>query len=273
MTALQETKKVGAEKQKMRPTALGTSVLEFCLREFEALFAYEFTRDMEGRLDKIAEGSEPWKNLCRDTWDNYRERYEALKDGKSTVAAAAARERLFAGGIKAVQSKKGPLLLKEGVTKAEAAIFYGWPDGKVFGKITEEEVAAFVATKGAVAADVGSYEGKSMTKKSGPFGTYVVCDGVNVPWVEGDTEESLAAKFAAKKQSFLHRLGPFEFRNGPYGVYMFKTDLTGKARKFVSLPSGVDPKSLTQEATVKIYQAGLKTKATAAAYKKNNSQK
>jgi hypothetical protein len=54
---------------------------------------------------------------------------------------------------------------------------------------------------------------------------------------------------------------------------MFKPELTGKSRKFVSLPTGLDPKSLTQEATIKLYQAGLKTKATAAAYKKKNDAK
>jgi DNA-directed RNA polymerase specialized sigma24 family protein len=52
---------------------------------------------------------------------------------------------------------------------------------------------------------------------------------------------------------------------------MFKPELTGKARKFVSLPTGVNPKDLTQEATVKLYQAGLQFKAKASAYKKKNS--
>lgn len=258
-----ETKRI-SEKQKMLPTALGRSVLEFCLREFEQLFAYDFTREMESRLDRIAEG-EPWKDLCRDTWATYKERYEDLKGGKATVAAAASRERLF-GDIKAVQSKKGPLLLKEGSTKDDVT-FYGWPVGKAFGEITEAEVLAFVATKFG-GGEIGSYEGNPITKKSGPFGTYATCNGVNVPMTAEDTEETLQGKFAAKKQAFLHRLGPFEFRNGPYGVFMFKPELTGKARKFVSLPSGIDPKVLTQEATVKLYQAGLKTKATAGAYGK-----
>ena len=119
---------------------------------------------------------------------------------------------------------------------------------------------------------MGTYEGNPIEKKSGPFGTYATCNGANVPCTAEDTEETLQAKFAAKSQAFLHRLGPFEFRNGPYGVYMFKPELTGKARKFVSLPTGVDPKALTQEASIKLYQAGLKTKATAAAYKKKKER-
>jgi DNA topoisomerase-1 len=211
------TKKVGAEKNKVVPTALGNSALEFCLREFEGLFAYEFTKKMEQRLDGIATGAEQWKALCRDTWGSYKEKYDTLKDGKSTVAPPPSRERLFESGIKAVQSKKGPLLLKEGPNKGEA-IFYGWPEGKTFQKITEAEVAEFVKTKQVGGASLGLYEGAPMIKKSGPFGTYVQCGGLNVPWGAEDTEETLMAKLAAKKNTVSHVMGPFEIRTGQYGM-------------------------------------------------------
>lgn len=265
-------KKVGAEKNKVVPTALGNSALEFCLREFEGLFAYEFTKKMEQRLDGIATGAEQWKALCRDTWGSYKEKYDTLKDGKSTVAPPPSRERLFEGGIKAVQSKKGPLLLKEGPNKGEA-IFYGWPEGKTFQKITEAEVAEFVKTKQVGGASLGLYEGAPMIKKSGPFGTYVQCGTTNVPWTAEDTEETLVAKLAAKKNTVSHVMGPFEIRTGQYGMYMFKTALTGKARKFVSIPSGVDPKTLTQEALVKIYQADIQGKARGQAFQKKREAK
>ena len=51
---------------------------------------------------------------------------------------------------------------------------------------------------------------------------------------------------------------------------MFKKDLTGSARKFVGVPSGVDPKLLTQEAAIKIYQTGLLMKARSKQFKKKN---
>ena len=266
------TKKVGGEKNKVVPTALGTSALEFCLREFEPLFAYEFTKKMEQRLDGIATGGEPWKVLCRDIWATYKGKYEALLSGNSTVAAAPSRERLFEGGIKAVQTKKGPLLLKEGATKEEVT-FYGWPEGKAFQKITEEEVAEFVKAKQVGGAAIGSFEGVPMVKKSGSFGYYVQCGTVNVRWTPEDTEETLQKKFEAKKNSNSLVVGPFEIRTGPYGPFMFKTALTGKSRKFVSIPSGVDPKTLTQEALVKMYQTDIQGKARGQAFQKNREAK
>jgi len=267
-----DKKKVGAEKNKVVPTALGVSALEFCLREFETLFAYEFTKNMEQRLDGIASGSEQWKTLCREIWETYKDKYGALKDGESTVAAAPSRERLFEGGIKAVQSKKGPLLLKEGPTKGEAT-FYGWPEGKTFQKITEADVAEFVKAKQVGGAALGTFEGIPMVKKSGSFGDYVQCGTVNVRWTPEDTEETLQKKFEAKKQQVIHKVGPFEIRSGPDGAFMFKPALTGKARKFVSIPSGVDPKTLTQEALVKIYQADIQGKARGQAFQKNRETK
>ena len=260
-------KKVGAEKQKLTPTALGLSVLEFCLKEFGTLFDYEFTQKMEARLDAVATGAEPWKQLCKDTWNSYKDTHAALKSGKSTTTPAPPRERMFPDGIKAIQSKKGPLLLKENSANKEETVFYGWPEGISFQEITEADVATFVASKKA-GPSLGTHDGHPMVKKSGPFGSYVTCNGVNVPWLPTDTEETLVAKLAAKSQASVHTLGAFEFRNGPYGVFMFKKDLTGKARKFVSIPSGVDPKVLTQEAATKIYQTGLQNKAKGKAFKK-----
>ncbi len=269
-TAVKERKKVGAERLKLAPTALGLSVVEFLEREFSALFAYTFTAQMEARLDAIAGGAEPWKQLCRDTWGSYSEKLEAMKAGAGPagVAGATLKERLFPGGIKAVQSKKGPLLLRETPSKKGEATFYGWPEGVSFGEITEEQVAAFVAERatGKVGEPVGIWNGEPVVKKSGPFGPYVECTGVKVPWTAEDTEATLITKLEAKAAAggVLHSLGPFEFRRGPYGVYFFKKEAA--ARKFVGLPEAVDPKKLTLEAATKLFHDGLQAKAKAKAY-------
>ena len=270
-TKTTETKKIGAEKQKMVPTALGKSVLEFCVKEFDTLFNYDFTRTMEGRLDDIATATATeWKQLCRDTWASYKEKYTTMMGGKNTAAVGPDRQRMFAGGIKAVQSKKGPLLLKEDPSTKDNTVFYGWPEGKSFQQITEADVAAFIASK-VQSTSLGQYNGKPILKKAGPFGAYAECEGVKVQWVIEDTTDTLAAKFVEKTKAALHTLGPFEFRTGPYGVFMFKKDLVGSARKFVPVPTAVDPKALTQEAAIKMYQTGLQQKAKGQAYKKKNT--
>lgn len=266
-TEVEITKKIGAEKQKLAPTALGKSVLEFCLREFNELFAYGFTKQMEERLDRIADGKEVWKGICRDTWESFKEPYTALKAQKGTQVQSA-KQILFAEGVKAVQSKKGPILLIEGDSKDIPAVFYGWPEGVSFSEITEEVALAFVAQKKKEkeVQTLGLFEGEPMVCQSGPFGKYVVCGSVNIPWKENDTAETVRERILEKRASVLHEVGGFEFRRGPYGIYMFKKGTVGKARQFVSIPSGIDPKALTGEAAIKLYQTGLQLKAKAKAY-------
>ena len=244
-----QKKKVGAEKQKLSPTQLGASVHDFCVREFPHLFDYGFTKKMEDRLDLVAQGSEPWKGVCRDTWASYKDKLTDLKKGPSQKPG----EKMF-GNVKAALTKKGPLLMIEG----EPTKFLGWPEGVTFAEITQEDVTAFCEAKatGAVGESLGTLEDKAILKKKGPYGMYLQWGDTRIPFVEGETLDTIHQKLRAKGQSILHTLGPYEFRRGPYGIYMMKKS-TGKGKpKFVSIPDALDPKILTEEAAARIYLNG-----------------
>ena len=117
---------------------------------------------------------------------------------------------------------------------------------------------------------LGELDGKPMEKKTGPFGTYVQWGDVKLSIQGTETVEQIEAALKEKGSATLHVLGPFEFRKGPYGIYMFKKDL--KQRKFVGVPATLDPKKLTEEEAIKIYQAGLQQKAKASQYRKQGGQ-
>lgn len=265
------SKMMGGEKDKMVPTALGLSMLDFCVREFSNLFDYGFTAQMESRLDSVAHGTEAWKQVCRDTWNSYKDTLETLRS-KAGVAKQSsgsnAKVREFSGGLKAVMAKKGPLLLQEDPSgDKDKTTFYGWPDGTSFQAITEEQARAFIQTKAAEktngAKTWGTLEGIAIVQKKGPFGAYVEWNGVKAPLADNDTLETLQVKLQSKKESALHTLGEFEFRKGPYGVFMFKKAAGGKKPVFVGLPEGLDPKTLTLEAATRIYSNGVQEKKTA----------
>ena len=251
---------MGAEKDKLGPTPLGERVMGFCADKFSDLFDYGFTALMETRLDKIAEGEEEWKKVLRDTWASYKERYETLKAVPSAVVNSE-RQKEFGDGLKAVQSKKGPLILIEDKDDKENTKFYGWPDGVKWDELTEEMVRAFVEKKKVeMGGDlVGTIDGKKVEKKKGPFGVYVVWGDVKLSIVGTETLEEIETKLREKAGATLHVLGPFEFRKSQYGIYMFKKDL--KEKKFAGVPDGIDIKKLTEAEAVKIYQEGLKNKA------------
>ncbi len=260
------------------------------------------------------------------TWDSYSARYQTLKDGKGSAdqgglkpgQPSSDRVRDFGGGLKAVQSRKGPLLLQEppeGSPEGTKPTFYGWPGRKAFLELTEADAHKFIKewqTERAASATVilqpeedadgsasdadadsqgsGSQESaasqnadagsanadaaatpksnqQQIVKKKGKFGWYAECGGVRVSCAETDTYRDIAAKLAAKaKASQPVRVGPYEFRVGPYGPYMFKTDL--KTKKFVSVPKDLDATSLTVKSAEAIYKAGLEAQANSKKFKK-----
>jgi DNA topoisomerase I len=262
-----QIRKVGGEKDRLTPTSLGKSVLDFCLKHFDDLFAYPFTAQMEGRLDQIAEGNEPWKQVLRDTWGSYKDRYETLSKAKGTVNEGA-RRREFGNGLVAVQTKKGPLLLREAPTENDKPQFYGWPPKAVFETITKEEAEAFVETEGHVREGIvlGEHEGHEIIRKSGKYGLYVEWNGKKASCTDTDTLEKIIEKLEAGAANVLRVVGDFEIRTGPYGPYMFKRSVTGPSRKFVSVPKEVTIEEVNEAQLIAIFQNELQKKARSGAY-------
>jgi DNA topoisomerase-1 len=263
-TATEFEQSLGGEKDKLVPTPLGERVLKFCLEKFSDLFDYGFTAQMESRLDKIAEGNEMWKQVLRDTWTSYKDRYEQLKAAETERKDG---QKLF-GAVKAIQTKKGPLLLIESPDgDKEKTKFLGWPEGVTWDEMTPEMAEAFAAKKEQEAqADIlGELDGKPIERKKGPFGAYVVWGTTKLSIKGTETQEEIEKALREKANEVLHTLGPFEFRKGQYGLYMFKKDL--KQKKFVGLPEGLDPKKLTEAEAVKLYQNGLQQKARSTQFK------
>ena len=278
-TSTSLVKQVGAEKKKMVPTPLGRAVLHFLLTHMEDLFAYAFTARMERRLDAIAEGAEEGAILLADTWRSYQDRYEGLlqgqKDPKGQQGAQEAqgpsgqsqdhvKRRTFSEGLLAVQTKKGPLLLKEG-TKADT-VFYGWPKKATWDSLTDEEAHAFVKShqeekKEQAGVEMGEWKGTPMIRKKGKFGEYVQWGTVSVSLVQGESLEALQARLEAKEaggSAVLATFASYVIRNGPYGPYIMKTSVQKK--QYVSLPKGVDPTALTEKEVAALYQLGLQSK-------------
>ena len=268
-------KKMGGEKKKLVPTALGLQCLSFLEKHFPHLFDYKFTSQMETRLDLVEKGTEPWKQVLRDTWATYKDKYESMKSGGSLAGSVggstdSSKVKTFGtDGLKAVMSKKGPLILQEGATK-EATKFYGWPASVVFDDLTEADARAFVAAqtqaKAVAEEPIGTFEGQPVLRKTGKFGPYVACGTINLSVLITDTwseiEEKLKAK-AASPSGIIKTFKDYEIRNGPYGPYMFKTSL--KKKVFVSIPKSIDVNTITEATVGDLYKSASEAKK---AYKK-----
>lgn len=288
----------GGEKRKLVPTALGRSVWSWLSSHFNDLFAYEFTATMERNLDHIAQGEQEEREVLITTWESYRDRYELLLSSSSSSPGssssssssasqtsslsltASSKQRIFQGGLKAIQTKKGPLLLREGVTK-DATQFFGWPKGVSWEKMTEEKALAHVQqSQGYLHME---WQGKPVIKKTGQYGPYLLWDAVSVPFVEGEAPEETGVRLERKKNpvtdssadssaasqtssssltSILKETTHYMVRNGPYGPYLLKKTKTATKGKSVcvSVPKGLDVSELTDKDLAALYTAGLEKK-------------
>lgn len=251
-------KKVGAEKNKLVPTELGRSVMNFALKHFNDLFDYGFTSQMEQRLDRIAEGQEDSKQVLRAVWASYKDRYEDLISKQKTIGKSSARVLSFSNNLKAVQSKKGPLLLIEGVKKEDTQ-FLGWPPGVAFEDMTEKLAIQFKEeiAKNKIIMET-SWNGHPIVKKTGKFGEYLQSDNVSIPYQQDEEPDKTIARFEAKKNGNLKQFKDYVIRTGQYGPYIMKSSL--KKPQFVSLSASVDVTKLTEKDVEALYKAGLESK-------------
>jgi DNA topoisomerase-1 len=254
-------KVLGAEKQKLVPTDLGLQCLAFLETHFGHLFDYKFTSQMENRLDLVEKGQEAWKQVLRDTWASYKEKYTTMIKAPSKEGANP-KLKVFSDGLKAVMSKKGPLLLTEGATK-ETTVFHGWPAGVLFESMTEELALSFkssAATK-AEGEVMGDWKGEPVIRRTGKFGPYVKVGSVTLSLSPQDTWETIQEKLegkAAGGSGLLRTFKEYEIRTGPYGPYIYKTTL--KTRVFASLPKDIKVDALTEADAATLYKAGLEAK-------------
>ena len=76
-----ETKReFGNEKNKLVLQPLGLIVMEFLEKNFNGLFNYNYTKEMEDNLDKISQGNKIWYELCKDCNDQISILIDNLKD-------------------------------------------------------------------------------------------------------------------------------------------------------------------------------------------------
>jgi DNA topoisomerase-1 len=266
------TEKIGAEKDKIRTTALGRTVIEWLLGEFGDMIEYDFTASMESQLDEVAHGTRLWQSILTDTWSRYADRYDTVmatpKQGSATATATAtaaapirtAKRVEFGDGYKMIVSKKGPLFVLErlGATTEFAPV----PGHLSIQTATRADVeAAFQAKKQAVVGDIlGELDEAPVIRKKGPYGFYVDWHGVRLNCAEHDTLEILEPRLRAKAtpaaDAVDHTVGPYRIKRGPYGLYMFKTPAVGSKAKplFVSLQEDTAWQTLTPESAEQIYK-------------------
>ena len=85
ITEHENEREFGNEKNKLVIEPVGILVIEILLEHFNNLFEYEFTKNMEDKLDEIANGNKIWYTLCEECLEQIDELSNGVIDDKEEI--------------------------------------------------------------------------------------------------------------------------------------------------------------------------------------------
>lgn len=275
----EKTETVGADRNKLMPTDIGTVVNDFLMEYFPDVLDYNFTASVEKEFDSVAEGELVWTKAIDKFYKIFHPIVEAT--------AAVKTEHKVGERELGIDPKSGnPVFVKIGrygpVVQIGAAHaddkeapkpqFASLMKGQSIDTITLEEALKLFD----LPRTVGEYEGKVMVAAVGRFGPFIRYDGkfVSIPKdlnpLTITAEEAIAlieGKRVKDEQRFIKKFEEdpeMEILKGRFGPYISYQKANYRIPKTVT-----DPTILTLEDCKKIIaEAGEKPAAKKTTRKK-----
>ena len=275
----EKTETVGADRNKLMPTDIGTVVNDFLMEYFPDVLDYNFTASVEKEFDSVAEGELVWTKAIDKFYKIFHPIVEAT--------AAVKTEHKVGERELGIDPKSGnPVFVKIGrygpVVQIGAAHaddkeapkpqFASLMKGQSIDTITLEEALKLFD----LPRTVGEYEGKVMVAAVGRFGPFIRHDGkfVSIPKdlnpLTITAEEAIAlieGKRVKDEQRFIKQFEEdpeMEILKGRFGPYISYQKANYRIPKMVT-----DPTILTLEDCKKIIaEAGEKPAAKKTTRKK-----
>lgn len=94
LKTLEDRDYVTIDKRRLIPQAKGRLVTAFLENFFERYVEYDFTADLEEKLDKISDGQLSWKDVLRDFWTDFSSHVDGTKELRVTDVLNALNEEL-----------------------------------------------------------------------------------------------------------------------------------------------------------------------------------
>ena len=208
LSTLKDREYVRLDKRALYPEAKGRLVTAFLQDFFKRYVEYDFTADLEEKLDRISDGSLAWKDVLRDFWKEFSAHVEGTKELRITDVLDALNERL------------------------EPLVFPARPDGsdpRICPKCGTGNLSLKLGKFGSFIG-CSNYPDCSFTRQLG--------DGT-----EGDNEALSDGPKVLGKDPFTAE--EITLRSGRFGPYVQRGD--GKDAKRSSLPKGWKPEDIDHE--------------------------
>jgi DNA topoisomerase-1 len=264
---IENKREFGNEKGKLVIQPLGTIVMEFLDKHFSQIFNYNYTKEMEDELDKIAKGHAIWYNLC----DTCNKKLDTLLDGlkdETKIEVKMDDHNTYLVGkygpvIKCVEEINGKEQIKFKPVKKDIDI-HKIENGD-YNEAIEDIVDTNVVKKKYV---LGQYESKDVVLQKGKFGLYITWDKNsktlkelgNRP-IENITFEDVK-KYLEEGSNLIREINTnITIRKGSKGDYIFyKTAKMKKPQFFDLKPFSNDTKTDYKTCNMDILKSWLREK-------------
>ena len=226
----------GEEKGKLVLQELGRAVMAFLISNFDSVFQYDFTKDMEGKLDDIARGTMTHAELCKECHDSLTSVIEATGLDSHTKLRIDEDHTYIIGKYgPCVMYSKGEetkfLRIKPGVTRRQIV-----SEGLTLDQIVDRQPKQATVTAG---VSLGSHLGHEAYLKDGKFGPYVRWNDKNYKWKSGEHCPPTPSELAALLSPEIRLTSTMVIKRGPYGPYILRRG-PSKGTSFISIPREVD---------------------------------
>jgi len=235
---LENTRVFGEEKNKLVIEPTGIIVIEFLIKQFDSLFAYQYTKNMEDSLDEIAKGAKLWHSLCYSCHDEMEKLSGTIKKGnKEHIQIDENHVYMIA--------KYGPVVKceKNGDTKFKSAKKDLDIEKLKRGEYTLEEIIE--AKPSFTGKRLGSFKNQDVLLKKGKYGLYITC-GENNYSLKGlgktediikleDVLDILLGKKTSNPKVLLVISKSLSIRKGKFGPYIFYKTSTMTKPRFLNM--------------------------------------
>jgi len=182
IATLQDREYVKLDKRRFVPESKGRLVTSFLEGFFRTYVEYDFTADLEEKLDRISAGELTWREVLREFWKQFSGSVEEIRDLRVTEVLDRLNTELAHLAFPAREDGSDPrscptcgtgnLSLKIGKYGA----FVGcsnYPECKFTRQLGAEGADGEAASDGPKALGVDPATGEEVTLRSGRFGPYV----------------------------------------------------------------------------------------------------
>ena len=265
ITESTQTEITGTTSNRLYATDMGMLVVDFLSEHFSEVMDYNFTANVENRLDDVAKGKEEWRSLLKSFYEPF---HKDVEDTKENAERASGERKLGtdpeSGRTVLVRMAKfGPVVqigTPEELNEGEKAKFGNLKPNQSLETITFNEAMELFG----LPKTVGDYKGEEVIIARGRFGPYIKYGEkfVNIPRTEDPIEMELDRAIELIEIKIKE--------DAPVGTYKGISYTKGKGRFgpflkydkfFVNVPKRYDFENISQEDAHELIEAKIQKEA------------